>query len=254
MRLSVLGIVPARGGSRGVPRKNVKRLCGKPLLQYTAEAALSARRLSRVILSTDDEEIAECGHACGLEVPFLRPTVLAEDTTPMLPVIQHALAWAREAGQVWDAVCILQPTVPLRRAPEIDACIALLDRPAVDSAMTVVPVPDKYNPSWVYWRTREGLLRLATGDDTPVPRRQDLGTAYHRDGSVYAIRSSVVEQRHSLYGHRIAACLTDPSRAINIDTPADWRRAERWLRQHAAPTPGARGDESDESAEARHSR
>ncbi len=251
MRLRVLGIVPARGGSKGVPRKNVRLLGGRPLLQYTAEVALSAGRLSRVVLSTDDEEIAECGHACGLEVPFLRPAELAEDSTPMLPVIQHALAWARREGQVWDAVCILQPTVPLRRAQDIDSCVALLDVPSVDSAMTVVPVPDKYNPKWVYWRTRDGLLRLATGDDTPIPRRQDLVPAYHRDGSVYAIRSSVIEQRQSLYGHRTAACLTDPTRAINIDTAADWRRAERWLRRHALPIVTAR---EDDSARARNSR
>jgi CMP-N-acetylneuraminic acid synthetase len=251
MRLRVLGIVPARGGSRGVPRKNVRLLCGKPLLQYTAEVALAARRLSRVILTTDDDEIAECGQACGLEVPFLRPPQLALDTTPMLPVIQHALAWAQSDGQIWDAVCILQPTVPLRRARDIDACVALLDKPAVDSAMTMVPVPDKHNPGWVYWRGRDGLLRLATGGDAPIPRRQDLVPAYHRDGSVYAIRSSVIEQRHSLYGERIAACLTDPARAINIDTAADWRRAERWLRRHAVAPVAAKEDSSAETSNSR---
>jgi CMP-N,N'-diacetyllegionaminic acid synthase len=232
MRLRVLGVVPARGGSKGVFEKNLRLLCGKPLLQYTAEAAHAAGTLSRVILSTDDERIAECGVRCGLEVPFLRPASLAADDTPMLPVIEHVLRWSDGLEQSWDAVCVLQPTAPLRRAEDIDACVSLLDRVDVDSAVTVVPVPQKYNPRWVYWRTRDGLLRLATGETTPVTRRQELPTAYHRDGAVYAVRTSVLRSRRSLYGDRVAACLTDPDRAVNIDTMVDWRQAERWLKQH----------------------
>ena len=232
MRLRVLGVVPARGGSKGIDRKNVRLLCGKPLLHYTAEAAHAAARLSRVILTTDDEQVAECGARCGLEVPFLRPATLAADDTPMLPVIEHVLQWAEALNQPWDAVCVLQPTSPLRRPEDIDACVSLLDRPDVDSAVTVVPVPQKYNPRWVYWRTQEGLLRLATGELTPVTRRQDLRPAYHRDGAVYVVRASVVKNKQSLYGDRVAACLTDPSRAVNIDTLEDWRLAERWLRRY----------------------
>ncbi|MGH9901714.1 MAG: cytidylyltransferase domain-containing protein, partial [Pyrinomonadaceae bacterium] len=107
--MRVLGLIPARGGSKGVPRKNIRALCGKPLLQYTAEAALSARSLARVILSTEDAEIADVGRRCGLEVPFVRPAELAEDTTPMLPVVQHALAQMEKDGESFDAVCLLQP-------------------------------------------------------------------------------------------------------------------------------------------------
>src|SRR5262245_49368383 len=119
--MNVLGIVPARRGSKGVLGKNIRLLCGKPLLQYTAEAALSARRLSKVILSTDHEEIARIGRECGLEVPFMRPAELAEDETPMLPVIQHAVRWLEVRGDSFDAVCLLQPTNPLRRPDDIDA-------------------------------------------------------------------------------------------------------------------------------------
>jgi CMP-N-acetylneuraminic acid synthetase len=111
----VLGLIPARAGSKGVPRKNLKLLCGKPLLEYTAEAALAASRLSRVILSTEDEEIAEAGRRCGLEVPFLRPSELAADESPMLPVAQHAMGRLESAGDRFDALCLLQPTNPLRR-------------------------------------------------------------------------------------------------------------------------------------------
>ena len=232
MKLRVLAIVPARGGSKGIPRKNARLLCGRPLLEYTAEAAHASHRLSRVILTTDDDEIAEIGAQCGLEVPFLRPATLARDDTPMLAVVQHAIAWADSLDQDWDAICVLQPTTPLRSAADIESCVALLERPEIDSAMTVVPVPAKYNPGWVYWRTADGLLRLATGELTPVPRRQDLPPAYHRDGSVYVVRTSVVRSSNSLYGRRVAACLTDPARAVNLDTASDWRRAERWIRRH----------------------
>ena len=121
--LRVLGIIPARGGSKGIPRKNIRRLAGKPLLQYSAQAALGARRLARTILSTEDPEIAEVGRTCGLEVPFLRPPELARDDTPTLPVLQHAVRTLEAAGDHYDAVCLLQPTNPFRQSHDIDACI-----------------------------------------------------------------------------------------------------------------------------------
>src|SRR5437867_11517729 len=102
--ISVLGLVPARGGSKGIARKNIRSLAGKPLLQYTAEAALASRRLTHLALTTDDEEIARVGRACGLDVPFMRPAELAEDATPTLPVVQHALRWFGEHGRRFDAV------------------------------------------------------------------------------------------------------------------------------------------------------
>src|SRR6185437_13209048 len=110
--MRILGIIPARGGSKGVPRKNIKLLAGKPLLAYTAEAALKVPSLSSVILSTDDPEIAETGKQLGLSVPFLRPSELAGDTTPTLPVVQHALNFLKTSGEEYDAVCLLQATNP----------------------------------------------------------------------------------------------------------------------------------------------
>src|SRR5262245_55196720 len=123
----VLGLIPARGGSKSIPRKNVKLLCGQPLLFYTARAALASAKLSRVILSTDDPAIAEVGRECGLEVPFLRPPELAQDSTPMLPVAQHAIRWMEESGARFDALCLLQPTNPLRQTEDIDASIELFE-------------------------------------------------------------------------------------------------------------------------------
>lgn len=224
--MRVLGVVPARGGSKGVPRKNVRLLAGKPLLQYTAEAALAASRLTRVILSTDDEEIAEVGRQCGLDVPFIRPVELARDDTPMLPVVQHAIGAVEAEDTLYDAVCLLQPTNPMRTSAQIDGCIELLETSGADAVMTVLPVPAEYNPHWVYFRTTDGELKLSTGEPQPIPRRQALPAAYHREGSVYVARCEVVMREDSLYGRRTLGYEVDPEWSVNIDDPSDWARAE----------------------------
>lgn len=227
--MKVLGLIPARGGSKGVPQKNIRPLCGKPLLHYTAQSALASRRLSRVVLSTDDERIAKVGSDCGLEVPFLRPPALARDDTPMLPVVQHAVSFMEERGDRFDAVCLLQPTNPLRQADDIDACIDLLETSRADSVVTVLPVPDEYNPHWVYFRDEKGLLRLSTGEASPISRRQELPAAFHREGSVYVTRRDVLMEGNSLYGERLVGYLVDAGRSVNIDSMSDWDRAESLL-------------------------
>jgi CMP-N-acetylneuraminic acid synthetase len=227
--MRVLGLIPARGGSKGIPRKNIRPLGGKPLLQYSAESALAARRLARVVLSTDDEEIAKIGLECGLEVPFLRPAELAEDTTPTLPVVQHAIRWLESEGERFDAVCLLQPTNPFRRAEHIDDCIDLLEKSGADSAVSLLPVPAEYNPHWVYFQDEEGSLRLSTGEETPIPRRQALPPAFHREGSVYVTRRNVVMDENSLYGKRVVGYLMEADSSVNIDNQEDWERAVRML-------------------------
>jgi CMP-N-acetylneuraminic acid synthetase len=199
------------------------------LLEYTAQSALGARRVSRVVLSTEDPEIAEVGRRCGLEVPFMRPIELAQDTSPSLEVVQHALRWLEQRGDRFDAVCILQPTTPLRGAGEIDACIALLQESRADAVVTVRRVPDDFNPYWTYLRDAHGQLRLCMGEVAPVPRRQDLPPAFHRDGSVYVTRRDVVLDRSSLYGSRLLGYEVDDRPSLNIDTPDDWARAEELI-------------------------
>lgn len=220
--MKVLGIIPARGGSKGVPRKNIRLLAGKPLLAYTAEAALKSQRLTRVILSTEDNEIAGIAKQCGIEVPFMRPAELAADTAPTLPVVQHALTILRERGEEFDAVCLLQPTNPLRRAEDIDNCIDLLERTGADSVVSVLPVPAEFNPAWVYVQGSNGFIALSNGEDEPIPRRQDLPAAFHRDGTVYVTRTSVIMDRGSLYGSKVHAYKIDPLFSVNIDTEEDW--------------------------------
>lgn len=231
--MKVLGLIPARGGSKGVPRKNIRILNGKPLLAYTAEAALSAERLARVVLSTDDEEFADIGRNLGLDVPFIRPAELAEDTTPTLPVVQHALMTLERSGDRYDAVCLLQPTNPLRRPEDIDACVEILAASDADSVVSVLQVPHEYNPEWVYWMDESGHLELAAGGVEPVTRRQDLPAAYHRDGSIYLTRRDTVIDGSSLYGSNVIGYRVDPLFSVNIDGEQDWARAEEKLRNRS---------------------
>lgn len=232
--MKVLGIIPARGGSKGVPRKNIKMLCGKPLLAYTADGALAARRLSKVVLSTEDEEIAQIGRDLGIEVPFMRPVELAEDTTPTMPVVLHAVKTLERSGESFDAVCLLQPTNPLRRPADIDTCIELMEESGADSVVSVLPVPETYNPMWVYWKASDGSLSLSSGEQEPIVRRQELPRAFYRDGSVYVTRSEVLTEHGNLYGRRIQSYEMDAQYAVNIDTPFDWEKAERMIRELTA--------------------
>jgi CMP-N-acetylneuraminic acid synthetase len=226
--MRVLGIVTARGGSKGVPGKNIRSLAGKPLIAWTAEAALGAKSLARVILTTDDERIADVGRRCGLEVPFMRPPELAADNTPTMPVLQHAITMLESAGDRYDAVCLLQPTHPLRPAGLIDGCIDLMTRSGADAVVTVLPVPHHFNPHWLYEQDSGGMLVLATGEANPIPRRQELPPAYRREGSVYLTRCNVL-MAGSLYGARLKGYPVDESQDLDIDTLEDWERAEAVL-------------------------
>jgi len=225
--MRVLAIIPARGGSKGVPRKNIKLLNGRPLLSYTVESALGSSRLDEVVLSTDDNEIAELGRQLGVSVPFMRPPELSDDSAPTFPVVMHAVEQLENAGLNFDAVCLLQPTNPLRKSKDIDGCIDLLETTGADSVVSVLSVPHQYNPKWVYLPNENGELELSTGECSPVARRQDLPPAFHRDGSVYVTRREVLDNYGDLYGRKLRGYEIDPDRSVNIDTLEDWILAER---------------------------
>lgn len=231
--MRVLGLIPARGGSKGIPRKNIRLLAGKPLIAWTIEAALASRSLTRVILSTEDEEIAAVGRAWGVEVPFLRPAELAKDDTPTLPVVLHALRRCEEAGQIYDAVCLLQPTAPLRKTEWIDACIEELASNAADAVVTVCRIPDEHHPQWAMQRDPEGWFHFWSGSAIP-PRRQELPAAFHREGSVYVTRRRVLVEEGSLYGKRLAGFEVCADETVNLDTEEDWKRAEGLLKRGGA--------------------
>ena len=222
--MTVLGIVPARGGSKGLKNKNLRALGGQSLLARTAEAVRSSRSLTRTVLSTDDPAIAEAGRALGFDVPFMRPAELAADETPMLPVLQHAVQTLARGGFQADVVVLLQPTSPFRRAEHIDAAVDLLATSGADSVVSVVEVPHQFSPV--------SVLTLADGRVQPyasgplVTRRQDKPRVYARNGpAVLAVRVSVLE-RGQLYGDDCRPLIMTPADSVDIDDQHDFEYAE----------------------------
>jgi len=229
----VLGLVPARGGSKGIPRKNLQLLGGRTLLQRTADAALASRRLARVILSTEDAEIAEAGRRYGLEVPVIRPAALAADDTPMLPVVQHAIRFLEQQGDYYDAVCLLQPTNALRRPEDIDGAVALLEATGADSVISFVEA-GKRHPVRVKYIDADGRVTdLPFAEIFEGQRRQDLPRLYLREGSIYLTRRDVLMEENSFKGKDCRAWLVPVTRACDIDTPFELFLAEQLLKYHA---------------------
>ena len=223
-------IIPARGGSKGVPRKNIKNLCGKPLIQYAIEAAQQANVLTEIMVSTEDEEIAEVAKQSGAQVPFIRPMVLAGDKSPTIDVVLHVLEEYQKLGKSFDAVCLLQATNPLRTADTIRMSIEKFKDTNADCLLSVREVPHEFNPHWTFEeKENNDLLRIATGEKEIIPRRQELPKAFYRDGAIYLTKSTVIIDQRSLYGERIAYINLEGKPHVNIDTMKDWALAEQIL-------------------------
>lgn len=226
---SIVALVPARAGSKGVPGKNIKPLCGKPLIAYTAEVIQSAGIFDYALLSTDSAEIAEVGRALGLDVPFLRPEELARDDTPMLAVIEHALDWLERNGKTAKIVVLLQPTQPLRETTDVVRAVEILRSRSCDSVVSVVVLPLHLCPDFVMRIDEGGNLVNFLPEGAKVTRRQDVRPAYVRDGTVYAFRTETVRKHRNLYGPACLPLVIDARRSINIDNQNDWEEAERRL-------------------------
>lgn len=231
--MKVLGIITARGGSKGIPGKNLRLLGGKPLLAHTVEAVNDCA-LDRVIVSTEDAAIAAAARSMGCDVPFMRPAELARDETPHLPVIQHAVQWLRvEAGYEPDVVLILQPTSPLRSAIDIAGALRMLELSDADSVVSVSEVSPHAHPMRMLRVDDHNHATLfATGEPVRkrVNRRQDMPKAWVMNGAIYACRTGVLfDAEPSLYGDRVVAFPMPVERSISIDDFEDWDAAERAL-------------------------
>jgi YrbI family 3-deoxy-D-manno-octulosonate 8-phosphate phosphatase len=232
----VLAIIPARGGSKGIPRKNIRNFAGHPLIAYSIAAALQSRRVTRVIVSTDDAEIAEVARAYGAEVPFLRPAELAQDSTLDLPVFQHALAWltANEAYAP-DVVVQLRPTSPIRPVGLVDEAVhILLEHPEADSVRGVVPAGQNPHKMWRIDLQTGQMKNLLDVPGVPEPYnapRQLLPPVYWQTGHIDAIRPVTILEKNSMSGEVILPVMIDPRYTVDIDSLADWARAE-WLVWH----------------------
>ena len=230
-----IGLVPARGGSKAIPRKNLAPLRGKPLLAYTGAASVEAGCLDRVLLSTDDEEIAEVGRACGAEVPFLRPSGLSTDSAPMLPVMIHALDWCVEQGLDVEAMVLLQPTSPLRTGRHIREAVALLRETGAQTVVSVVKVPHQFTPGSIM--KMEGAVLNPYLAGPLVLRRQDKDDLYARNGpAILAVREATL-RRGKLYGDPTVGYVMSEAVSLDIDTADDLWLVETYLeraREHAS--------------------
>ena len=230
--MNVLAVIPARGGSKGIPQKNIRPVGGRPLLAYTADAVRASRRVTRAIVSTDDVAVAAVARELGLEVPFMRPDELSLDVTPMLPVLQHAVREMEARGSAADAVVLLQPTSPLRRADHIDAALDVLDSSGADSVVSVVEVPHQFNPVSVMRLENDRLVPFLDGP--PVLRRQDKPRVFARNGpAVLAVRTAVL-LRGSLYGDDLRPLMMAPEDSLDVDTPGDLEIVEYFLSRRLA--------------------
>jgi len=228
--MRILTIIPARGGSKGVPEKNIKLLDSKPLLSYTTEIALQSKLFSEVIVSSEDDKIIEIAKTLGVQVPFVRPTELAQDNTPTIDVIIHALEWYKNKNIFFDAVCLLQVTSPFRTVAFLDKAIEKFINSGCDSLVSVQKVPYEFNPHWAFEINDDGNLEIATGETEIISRRQELPMAYHRDGSIYITKTEVLIEQLSLYGKSISYIESDPEFYVNIDTLDDWEKAESMIK------------------------
>ena len=236
--LRCFALIPARGGSKTVPRKNIRLLFGKPLIAWTIETALMAPSLDRVIVSTDDPEIAEVARAHGAEVPFMRPAELADDAVPDLPVFEHAYGWFRDwENDLPDLMVWLRPTAPLRTVTDIEAVSKLLAESGADCVRSVCPV--EHHPYWMQRLDGDRLLPFDEQIDiSKYYRRQLLPPAYRLNGAVDALRCRTASQQGMLFSGDMRGYVMPVERSLDVDTELDFALLEVIFQQkEASQTP-----------------
>lgn len=231
--VNILGVIAARGGSKGLPRKNILPLAGIPLIAHSIKAAADSKLMDRLIVSTDDEEIAETARKYGAEVPFIRPAELALDDTLAFPVLIHAFQWMEEHKDYQaDYVMLLQPTSPLRTAEDIDTAIDICLTQEADSVVSMCPI--KHHPYWTKAVSDDGRIEDFITKDKPLEvaysRRQDLPPVYAINGAIYLSKPQILLKRKSFFTERSYAYIMPQSRSIDIDSISDLKFAELVLK------------------------
>lgn len=230
-KLNIVGVIPARGGSKGVPLKNIRELCGKPLIYYVIKAALTSKYLRRVIVSTDHEEIARISREYGAEVPFRRPADISEDVPTEL-VMQHAVKFIeKEEHRKIDIVVTLQATTPLLNNKDIDAAIEKLVNEDCDSVITVKEI-EEY-PWWMMKMNKKGWVKPFLGQDMAGETmvRQTLEKLYIPNGGIWATKRDVVMKENRIIGKKCGAIVMPLERSVDIDTELDFKIIETIMRE-----------------------
>jgi CMP-N,N'-diacetyllegionaminic acid synthase len=221
----VVAIVPARGGSKGIPGKNIRNLAGKPLIEWTIDAALKSCFIERVIVTTDCREIASIALAAGAEVPFIRPSELGFDETAAVLPILHAVEWLEENEKYTPPFVIdLQPTSPLRNTGDIDGALDLLFKSQFDAVVGMAPV--RQNPYWMQTLRKDGSMEYLLGKDLESLRRQDLPTVYLINGAIYAIKREVFLKERTLFPAKTTGYVMPQERSLDIDSKLDMDMAQ----------------------------
>ena len=221
--MEVLGIIPARGGSKGIKKKNISYLGGKPLIKYTIDSCLESKLLTKFIVSTDDEEIAKVSKICGADVPFIRPKELSKDDSSSFSVIKHAAEFFINKSKIYfDAYMLLQPTTPFREDSLIDNSITKLEeRPSASAIISIVNVEGNHPYRMYTLNNKDHIKSLIDGDYNPMEPRQNLPNIYIRSGDIYLTRYKTIFEQNSLIGSSPLGIKINPKKAINIDTQID---------------------------------
>jgi len=223
---SVLAIIPARGGSKGVPRKNIRHLSGKPLIAWTIEEAQKSKYIDRLIVSTDDEEIAKVSKARGAEIPFIRPSELAQDDTPGIDPVLHAIGLLPE----YDYIVLLQPTSPLRSVEDIDACLERCIEQKSNSCVSVV-LSEK-SPYWMYSLENSGVLQPVIVSEKPILRRQEAPEVFVLNGAVYVAKTAWLTKTRSFLHEETVGYVMPKERSIDVDNTLDFLILETIISQN----------------------
>lgn len=234
-RPSRIAIIPARGGSKGLPGKNLAEIAGESLLARAVRCARASGLFSTILVSTDDSRIAEEGRRAGAAVPFLRPAELAGDSAAVIDAVRDAVRRFREdQGQNFDLVALLEPTSPLRTPDIVRAVVLAAESPGADAALTVSPVPTRFHVLKQFVIPGDGLVQFAVEGARGVVNRQELGPTFIRNGLAYAVRTSAIDAGFDMLGQSARALVVDGPYA-NIDDPADLLEARRLIADGATP-------------------
>lgn len=222
--MTIVAIIPARLGSKGIPKKNIKLLGGKPLIEYTYQIAKKSKIFDRIILTTESKKITKTAKKIGMEVPFIRPKELALDETPMIDVIKHSINNLTINKKKPKYYCILQPTSPFRDINELKKAYAYFTKNKCDSVVSVEEVPEHYSPFFTM-KIKKNKLEHYLPKGLNISRRQDVDQAYIRSGCFYFAKTSILIKNNSIYGKVSRPWIVDNKNLVNLDTKEDWQRA-----------------------------
>jgi len=228
--MRILGLTNARGGSKGIPKKNLSHLKGKPLIQYTIDVARRTGIFVDYIVSTDDQEIADVARKLGADVPIIRPVSLATDTSPQIDTVSFMLEELKKRSRTYDLVVLLQPTSPFRTVKDVQTTVSLASDSCEGYAFTASPVVSSH-PYYMYWWDGEHACQVIKPDPLLPQQRQYLPEVVIRNGAVYVTPVHIIVEQRILYGPNPKIHVMTPERGVNINTPFDWAWAEFLLEQ-----------------------